>query len=136
MIFDVLTQRLVDKGLGVPGESIFHNFMGAEVMRGVMFRTPLTGIPVDPYIEGRHSADIQVITRHTDPVEGMNLANAVSRALVLESPRVFEIAGNRIQVSIIYPKTMPIQFPRLEGNNLEFSQHFFTVFAMKPLWRD
>jgi hypothetical protein len=136
VIFDVLTQRLVDLNLGVPGETIFHNFMGAEISRGVMFRTPLTGIPVDPYIEGRHATEIQVITRHTDPVDGMNLANAISRALVLESPRVFEIDGNRIHVSMVYPKTMPIQFPRLEGNGLEFSQHFDTVFAMKPLWKN
>lgn len=136
MIFDVLTNKLVAAGLGVPGRSIFHNAMGAEVNVGVMLRTPLQGVPVDENIEGRHKADIQVIVRHTDPVEGNALANQVTRALLIEASEVHVIDGKRIQISLFYPKTLPIQFPRLDGNGLEFSINFKAVFVMKPVWRD
>lgn len=135
MIFDVLEKKLTDAGLVVPGKSLFRQFMGGEVTWGVMLRTPLTGIPIDAEIESRHAVDLQAITRHTDPVAGMALANEVSKVLLIESPEVFELPEGRVHVSMCYPKTLPIQFPRLEGNGLEFSQHFYTVFVTKPTWR-
>lgn len=137
MIYDILEKKLADSGLVVPGMSLFRNSMEADVTVGVMIRTPLTGINIDPFIEGWHKAELQVITRHTDPVEGSKLANAVCKALIVESPEFYPASDERgpAHVNVFYPLTLPIQYPRLEGNGLEFSQHFKAVFGFKPDWR-
>lgn len=137
MIFDILEKKLVDAGLVVAGESLFRNQMPGECQIGVLIRPPLTGINIDPFIEGWHKTDIQVITRHIDPVDGEALANAVSRVLLVEKPEFYEANAERgeAQISIFYPKTLPIQFPRLEGNGLEISQHFTAAFGVKPAFR-
>lgn len=134
MIFDVLIKKMVDAGLGEPGKSLFVQAMGAEVMVGTVFKTPLTGIAVDHYIEGRFISTLQAIVRHTDPVLGMELANKVIAALRVQGPEVHELPSGRTHISLFEPLTMPIQFPRLEGNGLEFSIQFRSVFVTKPAW--
>jgi len=132
MIFDVIEKKLADSGIVVPGVSLFRGFLPAETKIGVLTRAPLTGIPVDPYIPGRYRANIQIITRHVDPVEGDHLANEVAKILMVEAPERHEFPEKNMtgSVSLFYPKTLPVQFPRLEGNGLEFSQHFDAVWTM------
>lgn len=136
MIFDILEKKLTESGLVVPGESLFRGSMPGETQVGVMTKVPLTGIPVDPHIEGRFRAKIQIITRHTDPVHGEKLANDVSRVLFVETIERHELEdGTKGSIHLFYPMTLPVQFPRLEGNGLEFSQHFEAVWVVDPAWR-
>jgi hypothetical protein len=137
VIFDILTDKLVTAGLVVAGQSLFYETMPADCQVGVMFRTPLTGIAVDPFIEGWHKVDLQVITRHTDPVEGEALANLVCKTLLVEGPEYYDATAERgpIHINVFYPQTYPIRFPRLEGNGLEFSQHFKAAFGIVPPWK-
>lgn len=137
MIFDILANKLITAGLVVPGESLFYDTMPADCQVGVMLRLPLTGVPIDPFIEGWHKADVQIITRHTDPVEGDALANKVCGTLLVEGPEFYDATAERgpIHVSVFYPQTYPIRFPRLEGNGLEFSQHFKAAFGVVPAWK-
>lgn len=132
MIIDVLIEKLTKSGLVVPGESLFREMMPAEVSVGVMIRSPLTGIKIDPYIADWYKAKMQVITRHTDPLKGQALANDICAALTVQQPELYEATEGRNAVKVIrfYPETLPIQFPRLKGNGIEFSQQFQTVFAV------
>jgi hypothetical protein len=137
MIYDILEKKLADSGLVVPGTTLFRSTMPHDVSIGVMIRTPLTGIAIDPHIEGWHKTQMQVITRHVDPVEGATLADNVARVLLVEKPESYEANAERgaAHINVFYPVTLPIQFPRLEGNGLEFSQHFQAVFGFKQNWR-
>lgn len=76
-----------------------------------------------------------MIVRYADPVQGAELANQFTKALLIKTPEVHTVAGKRIQISLVCPKTLPIQFPRLEGNGLEFSINFKAVFVTKPAWK-
>lgn len=137
MIYDILEKKLADSGLVVPGTSLFRSTMPHDVSIGVMIRTPLTGITIDPHIEGWHKTQMQVICRHTDPVEGAKFAQQVTKILLVDKPEFYEASDERgpAHINVFYPVTLPIQFPRLEGNGLEFSQHFQAVFGFKPDWR-
>ena len=135
MIYDVLEQKIVDAGLAVPGVSLFRGRMPAECQVGVMFRTPLAGVQTDGEIPGWYKPNLQVIVRHTDPVEGQKLCDDVIKALIVEAPEhhVGPESGDVI-ISIFYPKHLPIDFPPLEGNGIEWSIVFTTAFAFKPSW--
>lgn len=137
MIYDILAKKLHDSGLVQEGKSLFVHFMPADVKIGVMIKTPLTGISIDPFIEGWHKTELQLITRHVDPVEGIAMANEVARILLVEKPEYYEATAERTaaHIDVFYPRTLPIAYPRLEGNGIEISQHFFTAFGFKPSWR-
>jgi hypothetical protein len=137
VIYDILEKKLIDSGLVVAGVSLFRGFMPAECLVGVMTRTPLTGINIDPFIEGWHKTELQVICRHKDPVDGAKFAADVCKALIVESLETYPASEERgpAHVNLFYPITLPIQYPRLEGHGLEFSQHFKAAFGFKPDWK-
>lgn len=136
MIYDILEKKLADAGL-VPGVSLFRNDMPGECTEGVMIKAPLTGIDIDPHIEGWHKTRLQVITRHTDPVAGDLLANKVCKVLLVEKTESYEASEERgrAHITLFYPEGLPIRFPRLEGNAIEWSQHFHAAFGFEPSWR-
>lgn len=137
MIYDILEQKIITAGLAVAGESLFRDFMPAECSQGVLIRSPLTGVPIDPHIEGWHKVNMQVIIRHPDPVAGVTLANDVIRCLVVEKPETYPASPERgpAHISMFYPRQLPIQFPLLEGNAIEWSINFFAAFGFKPSWK-
>jgi hypothetical protein len=57
--------------------------------------------------------------------------------LFVEAPEVHDATAERgrAHISLFYPKSLPIRFPRLEGNGLEWSQHFDAAFGFEPSWR-
>lgn len=137
MIYDILEKKLTDTGLVTAGVSLFRDYMPAECEIGVMIRTPLTGIKIDPHIEGWHKTTMQVITRHVDPVEGATMAANVCKLLIVQAPETYEASAERgrAHINVFYPSTLPIRYPRLEGNGLEFSQHFTAAFGFQPNWK-
>lgn len=136
MVFDILEKKLTDAGLVEPGVSLFRNIMPAHCLIGVLIRTPLTGVPIDPHIVGWSKSRIQVIVRHVDPVLGVELSRDVIKTLVVQGlekhPATAEHAETHINV--FYPEADPIQFPLLEGNGIEWSINFRMVYGQKPAW--
>lgn len=130
MIYDIFEAKIATLGL-VPGVQLFRNTLPAHVEIGVMVRASLSGIVFDPSLPGWHKTELQIVTRHVDPVEGNALALAISDVLTVESTELHPASAERgpARIASCHPKTLPIQFPRLEGNGLEFSQGFFTAFS-------
>jgi hypothetical protein len=133
MIWDIIRKKLDDAGLAQSGVDMFEETMPGEVVRGVMLRSPLTGIVIDPYIPGFHKPSMQVIIRHTDPVVGRKLALDIVDALTVKAIEDYPATAERLAVrlSVFYPKTLPIQYPRLEGNAIEWSINFTTAFGFR-----
>ena len=133
MIFDILEQKLVNAGLVVAGESLFRNYMPPECSMGLMLRAPLVGIKINPFIPSWYRCEIQLITRHSDPVDGNILALAAARVLKVESLEIYapSVERGRAHITLFIADTLPIQFPQLEGNGYEWSQHFCAAFGFK-----
>lgn len=138
MIFDILEQKIIDVNLGTPGSSLFRNFMPADCLQGVLLRAPLAGIAVDPTIIGWHKSRMQVVVRHTDPVDGYDYAMKVIKALTFQGNDVYPRNQERgeARLMLFFPETLPVQFPLLEGNAIEWSVHFKTAFSIEPDWYD
>lgn len=137
MIFEILENKLVDAGLGVKGVSLFRNFMPADCQIGVLFRTPLTGVDIDPYIEGWHKDRMQAIVRHVDPVLGEDMAHEVIKTLLVNTPEIYPETPEypETHISLFFPMAEPIQFPLLEGNCIEWSLNFKMAYGHKPRWK-
>lgn len=137
MIADILEKKIEDAGIAVAGESLFRNTMPADCKIGVMTREPLQGMPVNPFIEGWYKPRLQVIVRHTDPVEGLKMAHLVIKTLLVQGRERHAATEEHgaCHIDLFYPDQEPIQYPRLEGNTIEWSLNFKTVFGVKPGWR-
>lgn len=135
MIWDILEKKITDAGLGIAGQTLFRHSMPAEVSRGIMFKNPLVGIVVDPHIPGFHKPDLQCIIRHPDVYEGDTLAEQVQALLTIAGPESYPATAERgaVTLKIFEPKTLPIQYPRLKGNGIEWSLNFITAFNILPL---
>lgn len=131
MIFDALEHRLEQSGLLVPGETLFRHFMPGEISVGAFMRAPLDGIKINPSMPNWYTGEIQVITRHTDPVVGEDLASRIGDVLTIRALTQFPmLTGYQdAHVTKAQPLTLPIRFPRLQGNGLEFLQTFFVAFG-------
>jgi hypothetical protein len=134
MIFDIIENKLETIGL-VRGVSLFRNYMPAEIVIGVMVRVPLQGIVIDPHIKDYYKGEMQVVTRHSDPVLGARMAADVQRILTVYGREIYPSTNEHgpVNLDVFMPNTLPITFPRLSGNGREWSQHFKCVFTMKPL---
>lgn len=134
MIYDILESKLMADGF-TPGLDLFRNYMPADCVIGVMTRVPLQGLPIDPHIPNYYRGKIQVIVRHKDPVIGSTMSNRVQKLLTVEGREVYPASTERgeTHLDLFLAETLPISFPRLDGNSFEWSQHFRCVFGMKPL---
>lgn len=134
MIYDILETKLIAGGF-TPGIDLFRNYMSADCAIGVMTRVPLQGLPIDPYIPNYYRGKMQVIVRHKDPVIGAAMSNRVQRLLTVESRETYPANTERgvTHLDLFLAETLPISFPRLDGNSFEWSQHFRCVFGMQSL---
>lgn len=135
MIYDILEGKLIANGFAA-GVDLFRNYMPADCVIGVMTRVPLQGLPIDPHIPNYYRGKMQVIVRHKDPVDGAALAARVQRILTVERRETYPASDERgeTHLDLFLADTLPISFPRLDGNSFEWSQHFRCVFGMKPLY--
>jgi hypothetical protein len=131
MIYDILEEKLATHADLVRGTSLFRLALPSECAIGVMVRTSLSGIQIDPAIPGWYQTDMQVVVRHVDPVEGYTLATQVADLLFVETREDYSGSSERgaAHITLFQPKHLPIQFPRLDGNGFEFSQHFIAAFG-------
>ncbi|NKX37871.1 hypothetical protein HGG70_08090 [Rhodobacteraceae bacterium R_SAG4] len=134
MIYDILENKLIAGGF-VAGESLFRNHMPAACTVGVMVRGPVSGIPIDPYLPDYYRGKMQVIVRHKDPDEGNRVSAQVQKLLRVDVRELYPASAERGEAHLdqFLPDTMPIFFPRLDGNGYEWSQHFDCAFGMKSV---
>lgn len=132
MISDILEQKLVPGGF-VPGQTLFREYFPADCAIGVMTRVPLQGLPLDPGIPDYYKGRMQVIVRHTEPDLGARMAVRVQKLLTTMTRERYPASDLRgeVHLDLFHAETLPISFPRLEGNGFEWSQHFRCAFGMK-----
>lgn len=131
MIWAILEKKITDAGLAVAGQTLYR-FQQPAIPVGVFIKNPLEGITADIYIPGFYArASVQIIVRHTDPVEGLALANAVVACVSERGMREYEAIEDSpaMRIHYFFPKSLPIQFPRLDGGGIEWSLNFRTAFA-------
>ncbi len=126
MKLEMLAQVLVDADLGEIGQTIFVHHMPETLNQGVLLRTPLVGTPVDHYLPGYYKGRVQAIVRAITQTAGDELAIAVIKALQTLGGTTLTDAETDTSLKINYlrPDTLPIVFPRSEGNLKEWSINF------------
>lgn len=130
-IFEILVQKLESANMGSAGSTIFVESMPPKITEGIMLKTPLDGIPVDVYLPGKHRGVIQVVNRDVEINNGYRVANEIAR--VLSTMGREQYTG--LHIDVMYPETLPIKYPNLVGDGLEFSQHFRVCFGIEPHWK-
>lgn len=134
MIFDILESKMQSRLGLIPGETLFRSYTPPEVSVAVMTRVPLEGIKIDPFIRNWYRGRLQIVLRHTDPVQGEILMNRVANALRVDGPEEHpaSLERGRATISLFIPEALPVRFPRLDGNGIEWSQHFLAAFTFEP----
>lgn len=134
MIWDIIQGKIENAGLAVTGQSLFLDEMPSDVKVGVMMKSPLAGVKVDPHLPGYYTPALQIIVRHNNPVAGNELANQLMKLLTVEKPETHEATPERgrAQINLFFPLSLPIRYPRLTGDTIEWSLNFRTSFTMAP----
>jgi hypothetical protein len=132
MIWDIISKKIEDAGLGEFGVTIFRGTMPAENKVAIGFFEPLDGITVDPYLPDFYKPTLKVIVRHNKISEGRKLADQVMRLLTVTAEEFYEANADRGEVclKVFHPRALPIQFPSAVGNLTEWSINFQTAFTM------
>lgn len=133
MRYDILIDILEKAGLGRAGETIFLDEMPADCKRGILIKTPLSGIRFDHYLPGYFKTRIQVIVRARTRADGNDYAQQVLKALWTQEvkdytdPATGDFAMRTLQV---LPDTQPISFPRSDGSGVEWSINFAFAYVL------
>ena len=131
MIYDVFTQRLA--GLNAQlGASLFVGMIPAPIKVAIMLREPLSGTPIDPHMPGHYRAQLQVITRHENTMQGLRLAKEAQKLLTTQHRVHFDATDEHGagHLDLCFPRTKPVMYPRLDSNLWEWSQIFDVVWGV------
>lgn len=122
MRIDLLNDLLAAEGLGTPGVDLFEFEMGPECRAGVLIKLPLDGVPIDHELPGYFRCQVQVIVRAQRHETGDALSKKVQAALTFNG-RDFSAADGTpaMRVNFLRPRTLPIVYPRSDGNGKEWS---------------
>lgn len=133
MRVDLLAAWLSSQGVGGIGRTLFAHSMPAECVEGVLLKLPINGIEHDNYMPGFYKSPLQAIVRSQTEARGEKLANQVIKALTHEQTKdYFDQPGNKfaMRINFILPEKLPIRYPRLDGNGIEWSLNFTTSFVL------
>jgi hypothetical protein len=133
MIWDIIQKKIEDAGLAVGGETLFlQNFPG-DVSVGIGMFEPLEGVHIDPYMPGLHKPDLKIIVRHSNVADGAALARQVMNLLTITAEEAYAATADRgaVMLKVFYPRSLPIQFPALSGNGIEWALVFQTAFTIQ-----
>ena len=127
MIFDVFVQKLQAAGYR-PGADLFIDTIPGTINKAIMLRTTLAGIAIDPHIPNRYRGPLQVVVRDVDATDGLRRAKEIQRLITLDRreyhPANPAAGRGPVHLDLCSPKTLPVRYPRLDGNGLEWSQMF------------
>lgn len=129
MRIEFLSDRLEALGLGKVGKSIFEHEMPAECRTGVLLKLPLQGIPIDHELPGYFRGSVQAIVRAQQDETGRTLADKVMAALTITG-ETFTSDGVEMRVNFLRPKTLPVTYPRSDGNGKEWSINLDASYVM------
>jgi len=130
---DLLAKRLQDKGVGNIGTDIFLHFMPVECSKGVLVKEPLHGMILNNELPGFIKTNFQIIVRAGNQVEGQDLVDRVSAAMKIKNElTLVESGSGEFAMKIIQclPSNLPIRFPRLDGNEIEWSLNYHISFVI------
>lgn len=132
MILEFLAKDLQDAGLGTIGTDIFIHQIDENVVKGIVLRLPIAGIPTDYNLPGFYHATIQVIARSALQVEGDAMAASIKRALTSLQRRVYLNPDDSfaMQLNQMYLEKLPIVYPRSTGYSKEWSLNFYACFVI------
>jgi hypothetical protein len=125
MNLTILTDYLQAEGVGTNGVDLFAHRMPFECQKGVLLRLPLDGIQRDPQLPGYFKTEgLQAIIRDIDQAAGEIKAQRVMDALDLMNHQFEGLKINRI-----FARTLPVVYPRSDGQELEWSITFFASYV-------
>jgi hypothetical protein len=132
MRIDLLADILADAGIGAPGQDIYEEEMPADVRAGVLIKLPLQGVPIDHELPGYFRGAVQVIVRAQKVDTGDRLAKQVMDALTLSERTFLDAQGNEVMhVNYLRPRTLPIVYPRSDGNGKEWSINLDASYVLR-----
>lgn len=106
-------------GLAIVGDDSYASSMPADVPRGVLFRLPLNGVPIDPELPGYRKTSIQVIVRDASREEGEERCLILMDALTMN-----ETFLENFKITYMRPRHDPIDYPRSGSGYVEFSVNY------------
>lgn len=132
MIWDILVKKIEDAGLGQQGQSLFVGTIPDSVTSAIMIKPPLSGVRVDPNLPDYFKPSIQLIVRDGDVSAGDAKAQALLDCLTISGEESYPATAERggVQLKLFFPDTLPIRYPRLDGNSYEWSLNFNTAFVL------
>jgi hypothetical protein len=132
MRIDLLADLLAAAKVGTPGKDIFEEEMPADVKAGVLLKLPLQGVPIDHELPGYYRGAVQAIVRAQKVDTGDRLAKRVMEALTLSEHSFTNEAGEEVMhVNFLRPRTLPIVYPRSDGNGKEWSINLDASYVLR-----
>ncbi len=107
--------------------------MPAECTEGVLIKPPLSGIEHDNYMPGFYKSRLQIIVRAQSEARGEKLAEQSIKALLhRETKDYYDQPGKKfaMRVNFLLQDQLPIRYPRLDGNGIEWSCNFLISFVL------
>tara|TARA_R110000851_G_C13102760_1_gene569250 strand:- start:33162 stop:33545 length:384 start_codon:yes stop_codon:yes gene_type:complete len=124
MKLEPIAQHLVTEDVAEQGVDLFIYNMPSGVEIGILLISSLSGTEIDYELPGFKRTSFQAIVRHTEFVEGRELADLVSSTLTLKNGTMLD----NLLVRYIRPRHEPVVYPVSEGDYLEFSINFDAVY--------
>lgn len=124
MKLNILSKKLQDAGLGVEGQSLFLYELPGTVAEGIVIKSPLDGIKIDHELTNFFKTPIQVIVRSSSHASGELLAAKISDLLSTEQSDIWTDGTNSIRINYCRLVSLPIRYPRSDGNGIEWSLNF------------
>lgn len=124
MKLEPIAQHLVTEDVAEGGVDLFVYRMPAQIKQGILLIGDLGGTEIDHELPGYKRTSFQAIIRHTELVEGMELANLVLKTLTLSDNTILD----NLLFRYVLPRHEPVVYPVSEGDYLEFSVNFDAVY--------
>lgn len=131
MNLDIIAKIINDSDLAAENTDLFLHHMPDDVEQGVLVRNPLQGNPINHYIPGYMKGSLQVVCRALTYEKGTALSTGILNLLNIEgSPEYTDDDGNTMTINFLRPRTLPIVYPRLPGNTIEWSIIFDACYLL------
>ena len=131
MRLSLLADLLEAAQIGVKPEAIYIDEMPATETIGVLLRLPLTGVPINHELPGYYRSQVQAIVRAQKAANGDLLAARVSAALTLTDRSLPAGGPESMFVTFLRPRTLPVVYPRSDGNGKEWSISLDACYVMR-----
>lgn len=132
MRIDLLADLLAAAKIGTPGKDLFEDEMPADARAGVLLRLPLLGVPINWELPGYYKGQVQAIVRAQKVATGDAMAAKVGAALTLFERSFTDDQGAEVMfVNYLRPRTLPIIYPRSDGNGKEWSINLDACYVLR-----